>query len=47
MIIQISMWSEKPFIIDNYHNSQGKAIPEVTNVERVELRNFPGPDLLL
>ncbi|WP_192929663.1 metal ABC transporter solute-binding protein, Zn/Mn family [Alkaliphilus serpentinus] len=31
-------------IIDNYHNPQGMTIAELANVERVELRNFPGPD---
>lgn len=31
-------------IIDNYHNVQGKAIEEIANVPRIELRNFPGPE---
>lgn len=31
-------------IIDNYHNPQGMAIAEISKAERVELRNFPGPN---
>lgn len=31
-------------IIDNFHNPQGVTIAETIDAERVELRNFPGPD---
>lgn len=31
-------------IIDNFHNPQGMTIAEMAKVERVELRNFPGPE---
>lgn len=31
-------------IVDNYHNPQGKGIAELCGAERVELRNFPGPE---
>lgn len=32
------------FIIDNFHNPQGITLAELAGVERVELRNFPGPE---